>query len=115
MATIAYLRASKPSKYLNEPRGVAILDPRSMIGRIYVGYHLLLLHTKYKSSGPHGLREEFFFIFSDCMTMGDDDPRGVVSLDSRGINGRIYVEYLLILLHTKYTRFRPCGFGEEDF
>ena len=49
------------------------------------------------------------------MTMGDDDPRGVVSLDSRGINGRIYVEYLLILLHTKCTRFRPCGFGEEDF
>ena len=43
-------------------RGVANLDSRSMIGRIYLGYHLLL-HTKYKSSGPHGLREEDFFIF----------------------------------------------------
>ena len=56
--------------------GVAYLDPRSMIGRIHVGYHQLLLHTKYKSSGPHGLREEDFFIFSYCMTMGDDDPPG---------------------------------------
>ena len=46
------------------PWGMANLDPRSMIGRIYVGYHYLLLHTKYKSSGPHGLREEdFFYIF----------------------------------------------------
>ena len=49
------------------------------------------------------------------MTMGDDDPRGVVSLDSRGINGWIYVEYLLILLHTKYTRFRPCGLWRRRF
>ena len=28
------------------PRGVANLDPRGMIGRIYVEYHLTLLHTK---------------------------------------------------------------------
>ena len=71
---------------------MANLDPRSMIGRIYVGYHQLLLHKKYKSSGPHGLREDFF-IFSYCMTMGDDDPRGVANLDPRGMIGRIYVEY----------------------
>ena len=32
------------------PGGLANLDPRGMIGKIYVGYHLLLLHTKYKSS-----------------------------------------------------------------
>ena len=38
----------------NEPRGVANLDPRSMVGRIYVGDHLTLLHTKYLSSGPSG-------------------------------------------------------------
>ena len=85
-----------------------------MIGRIYVGYHKLLLHTKYKSSGPHGLRD-FFFIFSYCMTMGDDDPRGVANLDPRGMIGRIYVEYHLTLLHTKYTSFSPCGFREENF
>ena len=28
----------------NEPLGVANLDPRGMIGRIYVGDHLMLLH-----------------------------------------------------------------------
>ena len=38
------------------------------------------------------------------MTMGDDDPRGVANLDPRGMIGRIYVEYHLTLLHTKYTR-----------
>ena len=98
------------------PWGMANLDPRSMIGRIYVGCHYLLLHTKYKKSGPHGLREEdFFFLFSYCMTMGDDDPRGVTNLDPRGIIGRIYVEYHLTLLHTKYISFWPGGFREEDF
>ena len=81
---------------------MANLDTRNMIGRIYVGYHLLLLHTKYKSSGSHGLREEdFLFIF--------------LLYDSRGMIGRIYVDYHLTLLHTKYTSFRPCGLGEEDF
>ena len=49
------------------------------------------------------------------MTMGDDDPRGVSNLDPRGMIGRIYVEYHLTLLHTKYKSFRPCGFREEDF
>ena len=43
----------------NEPRGVANLDPRGMVGRIYVGDHLTLLHTKYLSSGPYGCREDF--------------------------------------------------------
>ena len=45
----------------------------------------------------------------------DDDPWGVANLDPRGMIGRIYVEYHLTLLHTKYTTFRPCGFREEDF
>ena len=49
------------------------------------------------------------------MTMEDDDPRGVANLDPRGMIGRIYVEYHLTLLQTKYTSFRPCGFREEDF
>ena len=30
----------------DDPRGMANLDPRGMIGRIYVEYHLTLLHTK---------------------------------------------------------------------
>ena len=47
----------------NDPRGMASLDPRGLIGRIYVGEHLTLLHTKYISSGPHGIREEDFLSF----------------------------------------------------
>ena len=46
----------------NEPKGVANLDPRGMIGRIYVRDHLTLLHTKYLSSGPYGFREKDFFL-----------------------------------------------------
>ena len=41
----------------NEPRRVANLDPRGMVGRIYVDDHLTLLHTKYQCSGPYGFRE----------------------------------------------------------
>ena len=45
-------------------RGVANLDPRGMIGRINVEYHLTLLHTKYTSFRPFGFREEdFYFVF----------------------------------------------------
>ena len=47
----------------NGPRCMASLDPRSLIGRIYVVDHYTLLHTKYISSGPHGFREEDFFTF----------------------------------------------------
>ena len=60
-------------------------------------------------------KKNFFYILSYCMTMADDDPRGVANLEPRGMIGRIYVEYHLTLLHTKYTSFRPCGFREEDF
>ena len=67
-ATIAQLRANFTFSYCksmgdDDPRGLANLDcPRGMIGRIYVGYHYLLLHTKYQSSLPHGFREEDFFL-----------------------------------------------------
>ena len=47
-----------------EPRGVANLDPKGIVGRIYEGDHLTLLNTKYLSSGPHGFREEDFLSFS---------------------------------------------------
>ena len=35
-----------------------------MIGRIYVGYQLTLLHTKYTGLRPFGFREEYLFMFS---------------------------------------------------
>ena len=61
----------------NEPRGVASLDPSGLIGSINVGDHYTLLHNKYISSWPHGLRAEvfFFYIFSHYKSMGANDPR----------------------------------------
>ena len=44
----------------NDPRGMASLDPRSLIGRINVGDHYILLYTYAVSSQPHGFREEDF-------------------------------------------------------
>ena len=42
----------------NDPRGVASLDPRGMVGRIYIGDRQTLLYTKSVSSWPHGFRED---------------------------------------------------------
>ena len=44
----------------NETRDVANLDSRGMVGRIYVGDHLTLLHTKYLSSGPMVSEKKIF-------------------------------------------------------
>ena len=40
---------------------MAKFDPRCMIGTIYSGDYKTLLHTKYRSSGSSGFREEDFF------------------------------------------------------
>ena len=34
-------------------------NPRIMIGRIYIGDHYKLLHTKYISCGPYGFKLDF--------------------------------------------------------
>ena len=74
------------------PRGVARLEPRGLVSRIYVGDHLTLLYTKYISCGPSRFQRKIFLkkIFH-YKSMGDNDPRGVASLDPRGFIGRIYV------------------------
>ena len=84
----------------NDPWGVASLDSRGLIGRIYVGDHYTLLHTKYISSGPHGFREEDFLSFSNYKSVGANDHRGMANLNPRGMFGRIYVGDHLTLLHT---------------
>ena len=43
----------------NDPQGAASLDHRGMVGRIFVGDHLTLLHTKSVSPVPQGFREEY--------------------------------------------------------
>ena len=47
----------------NDPRGVVGLDPKDLIGRIYVQDHYTLLHTKYISSEPYGFRVEDILSF----------------------------------------------------
>ena len=59
----------------DDPRGVANLDPRGMIDRIYVECHLTLLYTKYTSFRPCGFREEDF-IFPHYKPMADNDAPG---------------------------------------
>ena len=50
-----------------------------------------MLHTKYVSCRPNGFREKDFLFFSHYKSMGSNDPRGVASLDPRGLIDRIYV------------------------
>ena len=84
--------------------------------RSMLGTSKILLHTKYKSCEPHGLREEeFFFHIFLLYDYGRWWPPECGQFRPRGMIGRIYVEYHLTLLHTKYKSFRPCGFREEDF
>ena len=84
----------------NDPQGVASLDSRGLIGRIYVVNHYTLPHTKYLSSGPHGFREEDFLSFTHYKSMGANNPQGVANLDPTGMVGRIYVGDHLTSLHT---------------
>ena len=73
-------------------RGMANLDPLGLIGRINVGDHYTLLHTKYISSGPHCFRKEFFKFFP-LLVYGSTTPWGMASLDPRGLICKIYVGY----------------------
>ena len=93
--------------------GVASLEPRCLIGRIYGGDHNTLLHTQYISCEPHGFREEDVLSFTDYKSMGANDPQDVASLDPRGLIGRIYVVEHYTLLHTKHISSGPHGFRED--
>ena len=61
-----------------------------MIGRIYVEYHLTLLHTKYKSFiGLVVLEKKIFKCFSHYKPMEDNDaPGDVANFDPRVTIGR---------------------------
>ena len=51
------------SKGVIDLQGGAISDPRGMLGRIYVKLHIRMLHTKYRSFGCCGFKEEGFFMY----------------------------------------------------
>ena len=101
---------------MKPPEVWPIWTPGSRLAGIIKGLTKHCFTQKYKSSGPHGFREEDFFTFFPIISLWRPmTPGGVANLDPRGMIGRIYVEYHLTLLHTKYTSFRPCGFREEGF
>ena len=93
----------------NEPRGVANLDPRGTVGRIYVGDHLTLLYTKYLSSGPHGFREEDFLSVSHYKSIGVICCHG--NHNSNPISPKILcsLSLHLIMLHMKFDQDWPSG------
>ena len=70
----------------DDPRGTANLDPRGMIGRIYVEYHFTLLHTKYTSLVV--LEKKIFKCFSHYKPMADNDapldPKVMIGWNYKG-------------------------------
>ena len=74
----------------NDSWGVANLDPRGMVGRIYIGDHYSLLHTNV-SFGPHVFREDFLGFFSYIVLYKQMIPLGMASLGPKDLIGRIYV------------------------
>ena len=59
--------------------------------------------------------KKIFLWFSQCKSMGANDPRVGAIFYPRGMVGRIYKEDHYTMLHTKHESSGPCGFGEEDF
>ena len=69
------------------PGCVANLDPRGMVGRINVGDHYSLLHTKYVSSGPHVFKEEDFGgFFSHILLYKQMTPLGHGQFGYQGLD-----------------------------
>ena len=75
-------------------RRVAKFDPRAMIGTIYNGDYQTLLPTKYRSSGPHGFREEDKFSFSQCKSMGSICCHGNHNFDTTGFFLSLVISFL---------------------
>ena len=51
------------------PPGCGQFGPQGHDWQNYKGAYQTLLHTKYKSSGPHGFREEYFFTFFPIISL----------------------------------------------
>ena len=60
------------------------MDPRGTVGRIYKEDHYTLLMTKYESSGPCGLGEDFFYVFPIVSLWELMTPRGGAIFDPQG-------------------------------
>ena len=68
----------------NDLRGGANFDPNGIVGRIHKEDHYILLHIKYKSSGPCDFGENIFLCFFFLMKLlgrGLYGPQGHVWQD----------------------------------
>ena len=71
----------------NDPWGVASLDPRVFIGRIYVAGPLnIATYYIYKLWASWFRRRRFFLSFSHYKSMGVHDPLGLGQFGSQGLD-----------------------------
>ena len=87
----------------NDPPGEAISDLRGMLGIIYLKLHIPILHTKYRSFGCCGFREEDFSCIFHYKPMADSDAPGAGPVWTPGarLAGFSRGPLLCTLLHIK--------------
>ena len=85
-----------------------IWTPGAWLARFMLGTTRTVIY------GPHGFREAFVR-FSHYKFMEAIDPRGMGSLNLRGLIGRIYVGNYLTLPHTEHISCGPHSFGEDFY
>ena len=68
-----------------DPEGLANLEPRGMVGMIYVGDHQTLLYSlKYISCGPYGhKKEDFVFNYKSMLAI---DPHVHDKFSPKGLD-----------------------------
>ena len=95
------------------PGAWPVWTPRAPLAA-FIKESIIHWSTQHMKALGHMVSEKKIFL---CFS--HDTPGVGPALDPRGMVGRIcsriYKEDHFTLLHTKYERFGPCGFGEEDF
>ena len=93
---------------------VANLNPRGMVGRIYVVNHYANATNYNRSCRLHGFRSFFIMLFPIIrQDMEANDLQGMANLDPRGMVGMVYVGDHHTLLYTKYTSCEPHGYRKD--
>ena len=102
----------------DNPRGVANLDPRGIIGRIcriYVEYHLTLLHTKLQALGLVVLEKTIFKCFSHYKPLADNDAPVAWPIWTPGSRLAGIIKGLTKHYFTQNIKLWASSFREEDF
>ena len=74
-----------------------------------------MIHAKYKSPRAFGFEEEDFLSFLYISLYKNNDPRGGVNFDPRGIIWTILVKVYKMMIYAKKQSPGAFTFGEEDF